>query len=265
MTTVDERGRPRGRLVHPVWEEPVGWLATGGTPSRPATSSTTRTCRSPTGTRRTSRSTPSAAARGSTTTPSGSASGTSTPTKPEGYPLEQFFRRPDHPEYGLLRLEPWRIELWDVQEPLRGDAADRVAHARFLGAPGPRGGRNRRVPWRLPQELGPYVSVPTTPTCDNGTKSRASHLSRAIRRPSEPRARPNLASGTRCGRRARPPPARTPNHRMRGETRHGPRTREFREAGTRAEAAAACDGEAREARRAQRDRRRGTRSSTKRR
>jgi len=29
MTTVDERGRPRGRLVHPVWEEPVGWLATG--------------------------------------------------------------------------------------------------------------------------------------------------------------------------------------------------------------------------------------------
>ena len=29
MTTVDGRGRPRGRLVHPVWEEPVGWLATG--------------------------------------------------------------------------------------------------------------------------------------------------------------------------------------------------------------------------------------------
>ena len=35
--------------------------------------------------------------------------------KPEGYPLEQFFRRPDHPEYGLLRIEPWRVELWDVQ------------------------------------------------------------------------------------------------------------------------------------------------------
>src|SRR5712691_3950746 len=29
MTTVDSRNRPRGRLVHPVWEEPVGWLATG--------------------------------------------------------------------------------------------------------------------------------------------------------------------------------------------------------------------------------------------
>lgn len=28
LTTVDARGRPRGRIVHPVWEEPVGWLAT---------------------------------------------------------------------------------------------------------------------------------------------------------------------------------------------------------------------------------------------
>src|SRR3954447_1021598 len=28
MTTVDRRGRPRARLVHPVWEEPTGWLAT---------------------------------------------------------------------------------------------------------------------------------------------------------------------------------------------------------------------------------------------
>ena len=28
MTTVDTRGRPRARLVHPVWEEPTGWLAT---------------------------------------------------------------------------------------------------------------------------------------------------------------------------------------------------------------------------------------------
>jgi pyridoxine/pyridoxamine 5'-phosphate oxidase len=28
LTTVDSRGRPRGRIVHPVWEEPVGWLAT---------------------------------------------------------------------------------------------------------------------------------------------------------------------------------------------------------------------------------------------
>jgi hypothetical protein len=35
--------------------------------------------------------------------------------KPEGYPLDHFFRRPDHPEYGLLRLDPWRIELWDVK------------------------------------------------------------------------------------------------------------------------------------------------------
>ena len=29
MTTIDRQGRPRNRLVHPVWEEPTGWLATG--------------------------------------------------------------------------------------------------------------------------------------------------------------------------------------------------------------------------------------------
>ncbi|MGE3074348.1 MAG: pyridoxamine 5'-phosphate oxidase family protein [Dehalococcoidia bacterium] len=36
MTTVDSRGRPRSRLVHPVWTlglgEPVGWLTTRKTP-----------------------------------------------------------------------------------------------------------------------------------------------------------------------------------------------------------------------------------------
>ena len=28
MTTIDRQDRPRGRLVHPIWEEPTGWLAT---------------------------------------------------------------------------------------------------------------------------------------------------------------------------------------------------------------------------------------------
>lgn len=33
VTTVDEKGRPRARMLHPIWEtidgKPVGWIATG--------------------------------------------------------------------------------------------------------------------------------------------------------------------------------------------------------------------------------------------
>jgi general stress protein 26 len=34
---------------------------------------------------------------------------------PEGYGLESFWRAPDDKNFGLLRLEPWRVELWSVQ------------------------------------------------------------------------------------------------------------------------------------------------------
>ena len=27
--TVDRKGRPRSRILHPIWEGPVGWIATG--------------------------------------------------------------------------------------------------------------------------------------------------------------------------------------------------------------------------------------------
>jgi uncharacterized pyridoxamine 5'-phosphate oxidase family protein len=36
LTTVDEHGRPRARIMHPIWEvlgdRPVGWMVTGRTP-----------------------------------------------------------------------------------------------------------------------------------------------------------------------------------------------------------------------------------------
>ncbi|WP_024806296.1 pyridoxamine 5'-phosphate oxidase family protein [Nocardia sp. BMG51109] len=40
MTTVDTRGRPRSRVVHPIWQvvegRPVGWVATAKTPVKTA-------------------------------------------------------------------------------------------------------------------------------------------------------------------------------------------------------------------------------------
>ena len=29
VATVDAKGRPRQRILHPIWEGPVGWIATG--------------------------------------------------------------------------------------------------------------------------------------------------------------------------------------------------------------------------------------------
>lgn len=29
VATVDRRGRPRSRILHPIWEGPTGWIATG--------------------------------------------------------------------------------------------------------------------------------------------------------------------------------------------------------------------------------------------
>ena len=36
-------------------------------------------------------------------------------TAPEGYELRHFWKSKADPHYGLLRLDPWRIELWSVQ------------------------------------------------------------------------------------------------------------------------------------------------------
>ena len=115
MTTVDGCDRPRGRLVHPVWEEPVGWLATGRSSFK---------------------------ARHLERNPFVSLAYWDQSheqvyiecraewvdddaerlrlwklyeTTPEGYPLDHFFTAPTNADYGLLRLDPWRIELWDVK------------------------------------------------------------------------------------------------------------------------------------------------------
>ncbi len=40
VATVDKQGRPRSRVLHPIWElvdgRPVGWIATGATPVKVA-------------------------------------------------------------------------------------------------------------------------------------------------------------------------------------------------------------------------------------
>jgi general stress protein 26 len=115
MTTVDTRGRPRGRLVHPIWEEPTGWLATArhsfkerhlaGNPWVSLAfwdqeqEQVYVECRA--------------------TWVDDDATRQRLWNlyyeKPEGYRLESFFKAPDDPRFGILRFDPWRIELWSVK------------------------------------------------------------------------------------------------------------------------------------------------------
>lgn len=35
VATIDTQGRPRSRVLHPMWEGSTGWIMTGGNPSKP--------------------------------------------------------------------------------------------------------------------------------------------------------------------------------------------------------------------------------------
>ena len=115
LTTVDERSRPRGRLVHPVWEEPVCWLATGRRSLTPPHLAPNPSASPPYSPQTHEQIYAECTARWVDDDDERQRLWDLYAVKPEGYPLDDFFRRPDHPEYGLLRIEPWRIELWDVK------------------------------------------------------------------------------------------------------------------------------------------------------
>lgn len=116
VATVDARGWPRSRVLHTLWESQTGWIATG---------------------RR------SFKARQIARQPHVSLAYLKDPFKPVyvdclasweddpavkrrvwelfgttppplGYDLAQFFGAIDNPDYGLLRLAPWRVELADL-------------------------------------------------------------------------------------------------------------------------------------------------------
>ena len=113
IATIDTQNRPRSRILHPLWEGPIGWIAT----------------------RRHSHKT-----KHLTHNPYVSLAYVADVAKPVyvdckagwiddlqqkeriwnkfkeappplGYDPAPIFERPDHPNFGLLKLTPWRIEL----------------------------------------------------------------------------------------------------------------------------------------------------------
>jgi general stress protein 26 len=123
VTTVDGKGRPRSRILHPVWDGSTGWIATGRNSFK---------------------------AKHLAKNPYVSASYwdqqhqqvfaeckaeweedlaekqrvwdlIKNAPPPVGYDLSMFWPGgPTSPEFGALKLTPWRIELWSLQDMIQG-------------------------------------------------------------------------------------------------------------------------------------------------
>jgi general stress protein 26 len=119
VATVDTHNRPRSRVLHPIWEGQTGWIATGrnslkgrhlahspfvslayvADPLRPIYVE----CR--------------AAWDDTSATKERIWNLFSRTPPPLGYDLAPFFGTVDSPEYGVLQLAPWRVELANLFEP----------------------------------------------------------------------------------------------------------------------------------------------------
>jgi general stress protein 26 len=123
MTTVHRRGRPRSRILHPIWEGPVCWAATQRhsfkgkhVAHNPYVSLTYwdreqqqvyADCRAEW------EDDPAEKWRVWELY-------ASTPP-PLGYDLGMFYREGlDDPNYGLLKMTPWRLELWSLPDMMSG-------------------------------------------------------------------------------------------------------------------------------------------------
>jgi general stress protein 26 len=115
MTTVDRQGRPRNRLVHPVWEEPTGWLATGRHTFKAKHLAENPWVSLAFWDQLQEQVYVDARATWVDDDAQKHRLWDLYSRKAEGYGLRSFWKGPDDPNYGLLQLDPWRVELWSVK------------------------------------------------------------------------------------------------------------------------------------------------------
>ncbi len=122
VASVDGKGRPRSRILHPIWDGATGWVATARHSFKarhlahnpyvsltywdPEQQQVYADCKaewedSADEKRRIWKLYKSTA-------------------PPLGYDLAMFFKSPDDSEFGLLKLTPWRVELWSLADLVSG-------------------------------------------------------------------------------------------------------------------------------------------------
>ena len=122
VTTVDAKGRPRSRILHPIWDGSTGWIATGRQSFKathiernPYVSLSYwdqqhqqiyADCRA-------------ACEEDAAEKQRVWDLYKSTPG-PLGYDLKAFWPAPDHESFGALKLTPWRIELYSLGDLVGG-------------------------------------------------------------------------------------------------------------------------------------------------
>ena len=122
MATVDGQGRPRSRILHPVWEGSKGWIATG----RHSTKADHLEHNSYVSVSYWDQQHQQIFAECRTEWEESADEKLRiwekfrTAPPPMGYDPAAFFSTVDSPDYGLLKLEPWRIELFSVDDLLNG-------------------------------------------------------------------------------------------------------------------------------------------------
>lgn len=131
VTTIDTKGRTRSRILHPIWENPaggegpVGWIATGRDSLKakhiaahpyvslsywdPDHEQVLVDC--------------SAAWEDDPGEKQRLWDLFKTTPEPLGYDLATFFQAVDNPGYGLMKLTPWRVEVWSLSQLATGQAA----------------------------------------------------------------------------------------------------------------------------------------------
>lgn len=125
VTTVDRQGRPRSRILHPIWEGPVGWIATGRHTHKakhlarnphvsltywdPKHEQAIIECR--------------AEWQDEQATRDRIWNLLKSAPEPVGYDPKLFWSAPDDPGFGVLKLTPWRLEIWSLQAMAQGQPA----------------------------------------------------------------------------------------------------------------------------------------------
>ena len=126
MTTVDGQGRPRSRILHPVWEGDTGWIATGrhshkarhleGNPFvsltywDPQHEQTIVDCK--------------AEWQDDQATKDRIWDLLKNTPEPVGYDPTAFWQGgPTDETFGVLKLTPWRLEVWSLAAMAKGEPA----------------------------------------------------------------------------------------------------------------------------------------------